>query len=490
MTLLSALLACTDAVSNLIMSLWILSYALGILTLLGMIFWERREQTSIVMWGFILFLVPFGFLLYLLFGAGPSFGKLRKSFNALYQQEQYLDVLRKQFQTIEELDNYSDEMALVKFNLLSNYSVATQHNRAKLYTDVREQYEQMLRDISEAKEFVNVLYFIIQPDEWGKKLRDALTEKARQGVTVRVVYDQVGSRKIRRRFFRSLIRAGGSVQVFFPSCLKFVNRNINYRNHRKIVVIDNRIGYTGGANVGAEYIGAHRRIRPWRDTHLRLEGEAVAMLNFRFLQDYAFAAKDRNFRPMPCELKPIPAEEHLLVQVVSGGPDRPESEIEEAYLKAIYAAKKRIWMQTPYLIPDEQFLTAVKCAAKSGVDVRIMIPGVPDKKYAYYATMSYASELRKAGVRIYLRNGFLHAKTLLIDDAISSVGTFNLDFRSFRLHFEITAFVIDVAFRERMSEIFEEDMAESRELTEQDVDKRSLGQRFLERLMRLLSPLM
>ena len=480
----------SGAFSRIVSTIALLTYLLGLVTLLSMIFWERRETTSIIAWGFVLFLVPFGFLLYLFLGKGPSFGKRRKTFNALYYHEQYLTQLRNQFRTIEGQDDRSDEVALMKFNILSNYSIATQHNRVRLYPDVRQQYEEMFRDIGEAKTFVNVLYFIIQPDEWGKKLRDLLTEKAKAGVTVRLVYDQVGSRKIRKRFFRPLIRAGGRVEVFFPSWLKFVNRNINYRNHRKMVVIDNRIGYMGGANIGREYVGGHRRIRPWRDTHLRIEGEAVAMLNFRFLQDFAFASKERSFRPMEEELRPVPVEEHLLMQIVSGGPDRKENEIEDAYLKAIYAAKRRIWMQTPYLIPDEKFLTAVKCAAKTGVDVRIMIPALPDKKYAYYATLSYAEELKKSGVRILMRDGFLHAKTLLIDDAISSVGTFNLDVRSFRLHFEITAFVFDKAFAGEMEACFEADEQVSAELTDEIIENRSIFQRFSERLMRLLSPLM
>ena len=493
MTLPSLLLQSPNAFDwqTVLSAVAILHYALGIVTLLGMIFWERREQTSTVMWGFILFLIPFGFLIYLIFGKGPSFGKRRKTFNALYKEGAYLHYLRKQFKEVSEEEIASDELSLVKFNIVSNYSVLTVNNRAEIFTDVEALYERMLADISEAKEFVNVLYFIIQPDEWGKRLRDALAAKAAEGVRVRLVYDQVGSRKIRRRFFRPLVKAGGAVEAFFPSHLKFINRNINYRNHRKIVVVDNRIGYTGGANVGREYTGEHKKIKPWRDTHLRIEGEAVAMLNFRFLQDYHFAAKkERDFEPYEPELVPRPAEDRLFMQIVADGPDRPENAIEEAYIKAIYAAKKRIWLQTPYLIPDEKFLTAVKCAAKSGVDVRIMIPNVPDKPYAYYCTLSYANEFHAAGVRILRYKGFLHAKTLLIDDMISSVGTFNLDNRSFKLHFEITAFVYDLAFNARMAEIFAKDEKNSLRLTDAEILDRSLGQRFKERLMRMLSPLM
>lgn len=214
------------------------------------------------------------------------------------------------------------------------------------------------------------------------------------------------------------------------------------------------------------------------------------MLNFRFLQDFNFAAKDREFKPFESELKPWPVEDRLFMQIVADGPDRPENAIEEAYIKAIYAAKKRIWLQTPYLIPDEKFTTAIKCAAKSGVDVRIMIPGVPDKSYAYYSTLSYAEEYKLAGVKIVLWKGFIHSKTLLIDGEISSLGTFNLDNRSFKLHFEITAFVYDKLFNEKMAEIFEEDERHSFEMTEHYIVNRPLFQRFKERLMRLLSPLM
>ena len=466
------------------------NYGLGLITLLTMIFWEKREQTNIVMWGFILFVVPFGFVLYLIFGKGPSFGRRRKVFNVLYNEGVYLQYLKKQFKETSEAEISSDVLSLVRFNILSNYSVVTANNRAEIFTDVEAQYERMFADIEGAQDFINVLYFIIQPDEYGKKLRELLTKKAKEGVRIRLVYDQVGSRKIHKRFFKELIKAGGEVEVFFPSWLKFINRNLNYRNHRKIVVIDNKIGYTGGANIGREYTGKHKRIRPWRDTHLRIEGEAVAMLNFRFLQDFNFAAKKHDFRPPEEELKPWPAEDKLFMQIVADGPDRPENAIEEAYIKAIYAAKKRIWMQTPYLIPDEKFSTAVKCAAKSGVDVRIMIPGVPDKKYAYYSTLSYAEEYKLAGVRIFMWSGFIHSKTLLIDDEISSLGTFNLDNRSFKLHFEITAFVYNRLFNEKMAEIFEEDEKRSFEMTEGYIVNRPLWQRFKERVMRLLSPLM
>ena len=228
---------------------------------------------------------------------------------------------------------------------------------------------------------------------------------------------------------------------------------------------------------------------PWRDTHLRIVGDAVSALNLRFLQDYAYAS-DTKIDLSTFALKEHEVHNLLPAQVVSCGPDWAEQNLKQTYIKLIYMAKKRIWIQTPYYIPDEAFQGAIKSAINSGVDVRIMIPGVPDKKLVYYATKSYIADLVKAGAKVYFHPKFLHSKTMLIDDEISSIGTFNLDIRSFQLHFELTNFVYGREFGLTSKNIFLADQSISKQWTKQDVKNRTKRERFLEYIMRLFSPLL
>lgn len=267
---------------------------------------------------------------------------------------------------------------------------------------------------------------------------------------------------------------------------------VNFRNHRKLVIIDGEVGYIGGFNIGNEYLGMDRKLGYWRDTHLRITGSAVHLLQARFYLDWNLSAQvQRRMEDEPRYFPPSQRTGNVGIQIVSSGPNSEKQQIKHGYLKMIYKAKERIYLQSPYLIPDDSLLTALKMAAMSGVDVRVMIPGRADHKLVYWASQSYLGELLKSGVRCFrYEKGFLHAKTMVVDGQIASVGTANLDIRSFKINFETNAFLFDSATAERLEQIFLEDLAECHEVTREEYESRPLKARLQESLTRLLSPIL
>ncbi len=488
---------------------------LNFIAIVAMVFWERKSPQSTLLWilSFIIFPV-IGFFVYLFFGNGARFGRHKQYLQKLYDDDLYNKEFEKQFKVISTVKINDEKVSqLIQYNLCQSKALCTFDNSATLYTDMNKLFQQIFADIEMAKETIHIEYFIFKNDALGKALLNKLIEKAVQGVSVKVLYDDLGALRTKKRFFKKLIKAGGQVERFFASKIRLVNINMNYRNHRKIIVIDNEIAYTGGSNIGVEYLGQHKRIKPWRDTQVRVVGDIAQLLNVRFISDFSFAAKKdylifprTNAEKLAKKHKDIVktikkefkrtgeniikvSDSYKLMQLVVSGPDTPNNEIKSAYTKAIYLARKRILLQTPYFIPDSSFMEALISARTSGVDVELIIPKVPDKKYVYYVTMSYAKQLLKYGIKVYLYKGFIHSKTLVVDDEISSVGTFNLDMRSFKLHFEDTLFIYDKDFCEQMTSTFENDKKNSIILTEEYVKKRPKLERFLEKLLRLFTPL-
>ncbi|MEG2602267.1 MAG: cardiolipin synthase, partial [Carnobacterium sp.] len=284
---------------------------------------------------------------------------------------------------------------------------------------------------------------------------------------------------------------GGKAEPFFGSHWAIINLRLNYRNHRKIVVIDGKIGYVGGFNVGDEYLGKDKKFGYWRDTHLRIEGNAVLALQSRFAMDWN-AAVDKHKIEYKEEYFPIIHNKGKSnMQIVSSGPDSEQQQIKKGYIKMISMAKKSIYIQSPYFIPDDSVLDAISIAAMSGIDVRIMIPNKPDHPFVYRATTYYAGEMVAAGAKVYIYdNGFLHAKTMVIDGEIASVGTANLDFRSFKLNFEVNAFVYDPVVAMELKAIYEKDMEECYLLTKEILANQSRWMKFKQEFSRLLSPIL
>ena len=403
-----------------------------------------------------------------------------------YQSE---TIKNEQFEyRIPHVSNYHQ---LIYMNLVGSNAVLTQDNVLQVFTDGTDKFEALLQDIAEAKEHIHIQYYIFKLDNLGKRIYNALIDRAKQGVKVRLLYDEMGSRSVKKRHFKELIEHGGEIEVFFPSIFPLINPRLNFRNHRKIVVIDGRIGYIGGFNVGDEYLGLNQKFGYWRDTHLRIEGSAVHPLQTRFLLDWNQASQKNRVHYSERYFPAIPLKGDTTLQIVSSGPDTEWSNIKNGYIKLISNAKKHIYIQTPYFIPDESFFDAVKIACLSGIDVRIMIPNKPDHLFVYWATYSYIGLLIEAGAKVYVYNdGFIHAKMIVVDDEVASVGTANIDNRSFKLNFEVNAFIYDKAVAYKLSEIFEQDMLKSLPLTADIYNNRSIWIKFKESLSRLLSPIL
>ena len=479
----------------------IISILLGILFVLNLvfaalvIFLERKDAGATWAWLMVLLFIPLlGFVMYLVFGQNLSRRRLFDWDNI--KKVGIEDLIEEQVSEIksgvypfrhEEIARHKD---LIYMHLVNDDAVLTQDNAIRIFSDGEEKFNALIQDIGRAKDHIHFQYYIFQKDELGKRIVEKLAEKAREGLNVRVLYDEMGSRKTRKRFFRELIEAGGEVEVFFPSRIPYVNTRLNYRNHRKLVIIDGVLGYVGGFNVGDEYLGLNPKFGYWRDTHLRIEGSATLAMQTRFLLDWNHAARNK-VGYEACYFPIIEPIGKAGVQVVSSGPDSEWEQIKNGYIKLITSAKRTIFIQTPYFIPDASLLDALRIAALSGVDVRLMIPNKPDHPFVYWATYSYVGELLKAGARIYIyQNGFIHAKTITVDREISSVGTANIDVRSFRLNFEVNAFIYDEEISKELANIFINDMEKCLELTGEGYLERSLWIRFKESISRLLSPIL
>lgn len=474
----------------------IIILVLNILLALTVIFLERKDPSSTWAWILVLFFLPLaGFILYLLFGR-----QLRKKHLFRWEGSKEIGIdklINYQKQTIKagqydyRIDNAEDYEDLIYMNLITNNAVLTQDNQVTIFDDGAEKFEALIADLETARNHIHIQYYIFRVDNLGSRIVNTLIRKVQQGVKVRVLYDEMGSRGVKKRHFKELIAAGGEVEVFFPSIFPLINPRMNFRNHRKIVVIDGRIGYIGGFNVGDEYLGLKKKFGYWRDTHLRIEGSAVHPLQTRFLLDWNQASDGRKMGYSDKFFPAIPSKGNVGIQIVSSGPDSEWPQIKNGYLKLINMAKKYIYIQSPYFIPDVSFLDAIKIATLSGIDVRIMIPNKPDHLFVYWATYSYVGQLLNAGAKIYIyENGFIHAKMIVIDDEASTVGTANIDVRSFSLNFEVNAFMYDHTISHKLAEIFEKDMLVSTELTLEMFENRSNMIKIKESLSRLLSPIL
>ena len=482
----------TSLISIVVTAIFILNFFLAI----ALIFLERRDATSTWAWIMVLYFIPFfGFIIYLLLGRQLRERHLfRWEGRSKIGIEQLIDY---QITSIEDgtldfrLKDNEKHKDMIYLHLRNNHAVFTQDNDVQVFNDGSAKFESLIKDLEAAKEHIHFQYYIFRLDNLGKRILDVLIQKAKQGVQVRLLFDDMGSRGVYKRHFHELIKYGGQVEAFFPSIFPLINPRLNYRNHRKIVVIDGRIGYIGGFNVGDEYLGLNKKFGYWRDTHLRIEGSAVHPIQTRFILDWNQASANQDIEYADTYFPIIPLKGDVSMQIVSSGPDAEWEQIKDGYLKMIFRAKKYIYIQTPYFIPDVSFLDALRIACLSGVDVRIMIPNKPDHLFVYWATYSNVGYLLKAGAKIYIyENGFLHAKQIVIDDEVSTVGTANIDVRSFKLNFEVNAFIYDVEKSHELAELFEQDMLLSSELTPDIYNDRSTIIKIKESLANLISPIL
>ncbi|MDX8045081.1 cardiolipin synthase [Gracilibacillus sp. S3-1-1] len=470
------------------------SLIFNILLSITIIFLERKNPTATWAWVLVLTFIPIaGFILYLIFGR-----KLSNKALFTWDAKSKLGLKKSVKQQLEELKNgefslndsrmyqYKD---LYYLHLTNADAIFSQDNDIQIFTNGNSKFESLLTDIKNATDHIHLQYYIVRSDHLGERLADALIEKAKEGVEVRFLYDDLGSRSLKQRLVRRMRKAGAEVEGFFPPLIPKVNLKINHRNHRKIVVIDGAVGYIGGFNIGDEYLGQVKRFGYWRDTHLRIRGSAVKQLQTRFILDWNQASRheiiyhSRYYNAIPAG--------NIGMQIVSSGPDSEWEQIKHGYIKMIMSAKDYIFIQTPYFIPDESLLDALKIASLSGVDVRVMIPNKPDHPFVYWATYSYIGDLLKAGATAYVyQKGFLHAKMIVVDSKIASVGTANIDVRSFRLNFEVNAFLYNETMAEMLVDEFEKDMEESTNLTYSLYKQRSFWIKVKEAVSRLISPIL
>lgn len=444
---------------------------LNVISILIMVFLERKDIRSIQSWILTFLILPPGFSLYIyfVFGRGPKLNKRkveRRNYRIFNELDQILDY--NEYKSIPDDENL--DTSILRFNFLHNKAAITKNNEIKIFNSAYDKFSELIKDIKDAKHTIHILYYIIKNDKIGNLLIDTLTSKVKEGIKVRVIYDDVGCIGVSKKMFQRLIDAGGEVYPFFPSYMKFINLNLNYRNHRKIVVIDGKIGYVGGVNVGDEYMSLHKRLTPWKDCHIKIVGDAVNFLQLQFIKDLAYVSNHKIEKEDNFKEKYFPksyVEKVTYTQIVSSGPDKENYEkIKASYIRMLYNAKKEIFIQTPYLGLDDTFLSALISAAQYGIKIRIMIPTIYDKRIVYRVTSSYINQLIKAGVEVYLYRGFIHSKVMIMDDDVVSIGTANLNVRSFSLNFEVNAFITDKDIVRQMKQIFYNDITESNKLDE------------------------
>jgi cardiolipin synthase len=365
-----------------------------------------------------------------------------------------------------------------------NFLPITAGNQTTVYTEGKEAFEAMFESLSLAKHHIHIEFYIIRDDGLGEKFQRLLIRKSREGVKVRLLYDGIGSHRLRKTYLKELQDAGVETGCFAPPLSAFLNKRINYRNHRKIVVVDGQVGFIGGLNIGDEYLGKNAKTGYWRDTHFKIQGDAALWIQYTFAKDW-FCVK-RRLLTDPVYYPVQPAQGNELIQIIKSDPDET---ILELIFTFVASAKKRIYIETPYFVPDSGVLLALKTAAMRGVDVRIVIPAVPDTKLVYWASLSYVQEMLDAGVRVYrYQKGFIHAKVILCDD-VACAGSANLDMRSFTGQYEINAMFFDDQVVNRLHADFFCDLNECEEIKPEEFGARPASLKAKETFARLLSAL-
>lgn len=488
---------------------WMMEHLLYINLVLSVVivFFQRRDPKAVWTWLLALYFVPiFGFFLYLLLCQDY---RKNKMFRVKEVEDRFKYTVKSQEEAIAKRDvwltdpRYREYENLVKYNMETSGAVLTGDNQVEIFTDGVEKFDDLIAEMKKAQKYIHIQYYIIKNDEVFQRMIPVLKERVAQGVEVRILYDGMGGRFMPKRVWKDLESSGVMVGEFFPAFLGRLQLRVNYRNHRKIVVIDGKAGYVGGFNIGREYISKDPKFGYWRDTHLKIRGSAVYSLQIRFALDWNYAAGENLFKEgwyfgldqavqvKERETFPDSGKHDVEVQIISSGPDASNRQIRNNYLQLFNKAKDHIYIQTPYFVPDDAVLSALKMAAEAGVDVRLMIPCKPDHPFVYWASYSYVGDLLAVGARCYVyKGGFLHAKGVMADGLVCSCGTGNMDIRSFELNFEVNATIFDQETTGKMEAAFRKDLDHCQEVTKERYEQRSMWIRIKEQCSRLLSPLL
>ena len=469
-------------------------YFLTVVFIAVLIILENRNPVKTISWILVLVLLPFiGFVIYLFFGQ-----EYRKT--KMYSRKGLKDLEKLRKLTLVQLDNLpknhfqiSDRLytkkRLINLLLSNSHAILTNNNEVKVLRNGKETFPEIFTAIENARHHIHLEYYIVEDDSIGNQLRELLIKKAREGVEVRFIYDDVGSWELKRKFIRSMREAGVRVDCFMRVRFPMLTSKVNYRNHRKILVVDGQTAFVGGLNFADRYQKGIPGIGHWRDTHLKLTGGGATALQIIFMADWYFVSKEI-FKGVKY-FKPFEVGNGKLVQVSASGPDSDWESIGQAYFSAIASATDFVYISTPYLMPTTDIMTALKTSALGGIDVRIIVPGLSDAIFPKWGTNSYIEELLEAGVKIYFyMAGFTHSKVIVVDGIFSSVGTANLDFRSLETNFEVNAMIYDEQIAHTLRKQFFEDQKKSEEVVLEKWIKRPRINKIKESFARILSPML
>jgi cardiolipin synthase len=454
---------------------------------------RKGDPLRTVSWIMVIVSLPLiGIFLYVFFGRNYRKEKIF-SRKGLAEIEKFGSLIDEQYSIITT-DNttYDDAISskkhLMTLALKSSKALLTFYNKVTVLNNGKETFDSIIKELEKAKHHIHLEYYIIEDDETGKKIRDILIKKAKEGIEIRLIYDDVGSWSLDEEFLSPLTDAGVEHYAFMPVRFPRFTNKINYRNHRKIIVIDGKVGFVGGLNIADRYINGNPEIGSWHDTHLCIKGEAASALQVVFLTDWYFVSGI--FINSETYINRYKVKDTCLTQIVTSGPDSDWASIMQVYFYAISSAKKHVFISSPYLLPNESILTALKTVALSGVDVRIMLPKKSDSHLVFWASLSYVTELLEAGIKIYFyTEGFNHGKLLMVDGVFVSVGTANMDIRSFDQNFEVNALIYDTDIAEKMESDFLTDLSKSEIASLEEWNNRSKWSLIRESFARLFSPL-
>lgn len=460
-------------------------YVVIVIMVMVRVLMDNRQPAKTMAWMLVLTFIPMlGIILYFFFGQTTR--KERKIWQ--YSMDQLTKHSMLEFVEQKRLHLPHEYRELINLFMNQNWVLPFKNNETEIYISGYEFFPSLLMEIGKAEHHIHLDTFIISCDPLGQIVADALIDKARQGVEVRIIYDDVGSWKTKNRFFDRMRAEGIEIYAFMPVHFPIFTSKVNYRNHRKICVIDGEVGFIGGMNIANRYVKGIKKLA-WRDTHVKITGAAVYGLQRAFLVDWFFVSRELITDHVYYPVSKV-AENDSLIQIVTSSPTSLWPEIEQGYVRVLASAKRYVYMETPYFLPTDPILFAMRTAALSGVDVRLMVPYETDTKIVEWASRTYVLATVKAGVKVYLyKAGFNHSKLLVADDSMATIGSTNVDFRSFENDFEANAFFYDKEIALQVKAIFLRDQEESVALEDvRNLTHRSFLQRLWESIVRLLSP--
>jgi cardiolipin synthase A/B len=467
---------------------------LTILVMVVVIIMENQDPIKTLSWILVLFLIPLGgIVLYIYFGVNPKKRKMiiMKEMSDKMSLDRLIgdQMIRLNKKVFIQNPNLTVKRHLMKLLLNNSKALITEHNSVRVLNNGRQTFGSIIYELESAKDHIHLEFYIIDDDQIGNRIKEILMRKAQAGCDVKVLYDDLGSWSLSRRYVTELISSGVKVINFMPVKTYVFANKVNFRLHRKIIVIDGRVGFVGGINIADRYLRGLGKNNRWRDTHLRLEGESVRSLQAIFLLDWNFAGGTSDY-----DLKYFPDNtitENKLVQIVASGPDSDWESIMQAYFAAIATARRYVYISTPYFLPNQSILTALKTAALSGIEVKLLLPERNDSWMVGRSSRSYLKELMEAGVHVhfYLK-GFTHSKLMIVDDVFSSVGTANMDIRSFNQDFEANALIYDEDVANELRQDFEDDIENSKLIVLEEWEQRPVFDKLQESVARMFSPLL